>query len=71
MSIPDQFVFSLKVFRSVPAIFSGVAVFMIVLGSICIVYTCIASKKMRKIDETKKRNGVHSSQVPEAEPLKV
>lgn len=70
MTVEDRYAFSLKVLRSVPAIFSSVAVFIIVLGSASILYVCVVSKKRQKTKKKRQENGINSSHIPEAEPLK-
>lgn len=69
VTVRDQDAFLLRIFRSVPAVFSGMAVFMIVLGSVFVLYVCFRTKQKTK-NTTKLENGVlHSSRIAEAEPL--
>lgn len=75
VTIQDKYVFPLKIFRSTPAIFSGTAVFLIVLGSACILYVCLSLSKKSSAKKVKNttllENGLKSSQIAETEPLKV
>lgn len=63
--IEDDLALYLRIFRASPAIFTGVAALMIVLGSVCVLYVCVRSRT-----KTKSTTNGDVSRAPEVEPLK-